>query len=143
MNRFLSVSLVFLALGGLAACGDDGGDSSPGGAAGSGQTVEAKLSVIQTEVFDKSCSFSSCHGANATAPELTAGKSRGNLVDRGSNFEASKKLVVAGKPDESMLYLVLKGSVGSVEQMPQGLGKIDAAKIEAVRQWIADGAQDN
>jgi hypothetical protein len=141
VQRFLGVSLVFLALGGLAGCSDDGGGDG-GGAGASAQTVEPKLSVIQTEIFAKSCAFSSCHGANARAPELTAGKSRANLVDRDSNEEAGKKLVVPGKPDESLLYLLLKGPVGSIDQMPQG-SKLDAAKVEAIRQWIADGAQDN
>ncbi len=125
----LSYGLLFLlAAGLLGGCGDDGDD--------------AKLSTIQTDIFDKSCSFSSCHGAGATSPELTSGKSHGNLVDRASNIEAGKKLVVAGKPDESLLYLVLQGSVGAVNQMPKG-SKLDAAKVEAVRKWIADGAQNN
>jgi mono/diheme cytochrome c family protein len=136
VKRFLGVSLALLALGGLAGCSDDDGDG------GGGQTVDPKLSVIQKEIFDKSCAFSKCHGANATSPELTAGKARANLVDRDSNMEAGKKFVVPGKPDESLLYLVLKGSVGSINQMPKG-AKLDAAKVEAIRQWIADGAQDN
>ncbi|MDW8251921.1 MAG: cytochrome c [Myxococcales bacterium] len=138
VQRFLGVSLVFLALGGLAGCSDEGGDD--GGSAGAG--LAPKLSVIQTEIFDKSCAFSSCHGANATSPELTAGKARAALVDRASNIESGKQLVVPGKPDDSLLYLVLKGPVGSINQMPKG-AKLDAAKIEAIRQWIAEGAQDN
>ena len=69
-------------------------------------------------------------------------KARANLVDRDSNEEAGKKLVVPGKPDESLLYLLLKGPVGSIDQMPQG-SKLDAARVEAIRKWIADGAEDN
>jgi hypothetical protein len=142
MKRVSCVSLALLALGGLlAGCGGD--EDEGGGAAGAAQaTIDPKLSVIQTEILDKSCAFSSCHGAGAVAPEMTAGKSRANLVDRASNFEAGKQLVVPGKPDESLLYLVLKGSVGQVNQMPKG-SKLDDAKVEAVRKWIADGALDN
>lgn len=145
MKRFSSVSLALLALGGLlAGCGGD--EDEGGGAAGAAQaTIDPKLSVIETEVFKGGCALSaSCHGAGGIVPDLTAGKSYASLVGRASDKEAGKTLVVAGKPDESMLYLVLKGSVGSVTRMPQGSSAgLDAAKIEAIRKWIADGALEN
>lgn len=142
MTHFSSLILVSLVLNGLVGCSDDSSPKGDGAAGNSAETIEPKLSIIQTTIFDKNCALSGCHGPGET-PEFTAGKSRTNLVDRASNHEAGKKLVIAGNPEESMLYQVLKGAVGSVEQMPQGQKKLDANKVEAIRQWIAEGAQDN
>ncbi len=131
--------------GALVGCGDDSSDT--GGSAGAAAALEPKLSVIQAQIFDKNkrCSSSSCHGGSET-PDLTAGKSYGQLVGKASNNIPGKMRVVAGKPEESLLYLVLQGDVTdggkTVGKMPQG-GSLTAAEIDAIKQWILAGAKDD
>ena len=59
--------------------------------------------------------------------------------------------IVPGKPDESLMYTLLKGPVTTpdgdeVEPMPKpGPGReftpLSAERIEVIRRWIADGAK--
>lgn len=140
------VSLVFLvAVGAMAsACGDDTSDGGSGAAGSGSGGIEPKLSVIESQIFKGSCSLStSCHGAGGLTPDLSAGKAFGSVVDKASSFEPTKKLVVPGKPDESLLYLVLKDKQGAIGRMPSGGSPLPADKIEAIRAWIAAGAQNN
>jgi|GEM_PF-1005469 len=134
----------------LVGCGDDSSDTGGGaGSAGSAgsSSLEPKLSVIQAQIFDKNkrCTSSSCHGG-AESPDLSAGKSYGQLVGKASNNIPGKMRVVAGKPEESLLYLALQGDVTeggkTVGKMPQG-GSLTAADIDLVKQWILAGAKDD
>ncbi|MBS1713810.1 MAG: PSD1 domain-containing protein [Armatimonadetes bacterium] len=76
----------------------------------------------------------SCHtGAEAAAGlDLT----RYESVIKGG---ASGQAVVAGKPDESLLTKRIVGTAAG-PQMPMGFAPLSAAKIKAVRDWIAQGA---
>ncbi len=49
-------------------------------------------------------------------------------------------LVVAGKPDESLLLKVVSGASA---QMPKTGGPLKPGEVEAIRQWIADGAKND
>jgi len=49
--------------------------------------------------------------------------------------------LVPGKPDESLLYLVLTGS--EKPQMPKDENPLSAEEIELIRRWIAEGAKDD
>jgi mono/diheme cytochrome c family protein len=153
MNRWLGVSLLFLATSGtFVACGEDSDDGGSAGASGSGTagsgtagssaTDEATLSKIQSDIFTKSCAFGSCHGSAGLPPNLTDGQSHASLIDKDSQIESGKKYVVPGKPDESLLYQVIQGSVGSISQMPKG-NKLTPAQIEMVKKWIEAGAKND
>ncbi|MCB9638109.1 MAG: hypothetical protein H6728_00140 [Myxococcales bacterium] len=105
--------------------------------------LEPKLSVIQAEIFTKhSCTLSSCHGAGAAGGLNLADNPYDALVNKDSATETSKKRVVPNKPDESVFYQVLLGSVGSIRQMPVG-STLPTEKIELVKQWIEMGAPNN
>lgn len=63
----------------------------------------------------------------------------------------NRALVSPGDPDNSALYLVLKGTCGTVGKMPAGCLESDdptqntcitPAEIERVRLWIAEGAPE-
>ena len=105
----------------------------------------ATLATVQTEVFDKSCTFAACHkGAGAGGLNLEA-PSWGRLVSvnaRGPGA-AGLMLVVPGKPDESYLLqkLTHDAPVAGV-RMPQGGDPLAADRLQLVHDWIAAGAKE-
>ena len=107
--------------------------------------IEPTLTSIQSVLIDRSCNSESCHGGSTPEAGLdlsTAQASYDSLVGVASSQEPSFTLVTPGDPDNSLLYMVLTGEVGSVDQMPPGYS-LDPEEIEAVRQWIEDGAENN
>ena len=50
------------------------------------------------------------------------------------------KPIVAGKPDESILYLKLQEDPPFGKQMPRGKKKITKEEIRVIREWIEQGA---
>lgn len=106
------------------------------------EALDPTLDAIQSEVFELSCAFSSCHGGNAPQSEL-------DLQNKQSSFDtlidvegkdASLVRVVPGDPDASLLYQSLLDDVEGVGLMPRD-GELESYKIEAIRQWIEDGAE--
>lgn len=105
-------------------------DSSPRG--------PATFERVQTKIFDVSCASSGCHGGSAW-PDLSAGKSYGNIVDVESS--GGLPLVYPSRPDSSYLYLkLLPDAPVSGGRMPLGGPYLDAASLEIVRAWIERGA---
>ena len=110
-----------------------------------GEPLEPTMTSIHDKIIQRSCSSESCHGGTSPEASLdlsTAQSSYDGLVGHPSEVEPSYIRVVEGDPDNSLLYLVLIGTVGSLDQMPTGY-ELDAEEIEAVRQWIEDGAENN
>jgi len=111
--------------------------------------VEPTLTSLQAEYFNKSCSFSSCHGAGANPAgglALTEGASYDALIDKDALFAPTKKLVVAGDPDNSFIVQKVEGpAAGEGGIMPVGAEEpLDPdCRIKALRDWIAAGAEDN
>lgn len=122
-----------------AACGTEEDDEA--------DAVQPTLASIQKNVFDKSCSSSSCHGeAKQGGLDLRAGASYAGLVnvepDKAAAKDAGLLRVKPGDPDKSFLVVKL-GTVpsGMGARMPQGGKPLDAATINAVKNWIANGAE--
>jgi hypothetical protein len=130
-----------LTLAAIASCTggpiDGGDDAGPG--------IAAKLSSIRSDIFTPNCSATSCHGgANPVQGlDLASDGVRARLVDVDSSV-AGQKLVVAGDPDASLLYLAVKEGFSSagIRQMPPGV-ELSAEKLEAIRAWIEAGALDD
>jgi len=133
------ISLLFIGL--LVSCADDEADK-----------VEANFKSIQANLFDKSCATSGCH--LGTTP--TGGLS----LEASESFEALKgdgspgvRFVTAGEPDNSYLLNKLIGESAGINgvRMPvvlTGTGlmagsPVSSDTINAIRQWITDGAVDN
>jgi len=81
-----------------------------------------------------------CHGAN---PESAAGglstRTWADLM-KGGNLGPA---VVPGDPQASALYQFVSGARGEAHRMPLGGAPLDPSEIEALRQWIAEGAPDS
>ena len=113
------------------------------GACGTPAPSEARFSDIRQKVFSEhGCTFSSCHGAGAAAYLNLEQSPYNALVGVKSTMDPEKTLVVAGKPEESLLHNILKGSVGAIRQMPVG-SQLPQDKLDLVRDWIAQGAKND
>jgi hypothetical protein len=117
-----------------------GGASSSSGAS-SGGAVTADFQSIQDNVFTPICS--KCH-IGASAPEglqLDAAHSYNLLVGVPSVEDSSLDRVKPGDPDSSYMVLKIEGAMGIVGgQMPLNETPLPQATIDAIRQWIMDGA---
>jgi methionine-rich copper-binding protein CopC len=113
---------------------------SAGGTAGGGP-VTADFQSIQANVFTPICSV--CH-IGASAPQglqLDAAHSYNLLVGAPSNEQPSLLRVKPGDPDSSYMVRKIQGSAGiSGGQMPLGETPLPQATIDAIRQWVTNGA---
>jgi len=110
--------------------------------------IAPTLTSIQTDVFEISCTASTCHDANAPAEMLdlsSLAASETNLIDVDAE-QVEGKRVTSG--DSSASYLMNKllgeGMAAGTTQMPQlDPDGLCTPKIDAVREWIDDGAPIN
>lgn len=111
---------------------------------GNGGTVT--FSDIQTSILDRHCAIPSCH-VGAGAPwglDLSEGEAYGNLVSVASGQMPALLRVKPGDPDSSYVVWKVEGDPRiSGLQMPRGRDPLADAEMEAIRNWIADGAEDN
>ncbi len=108
--------------------------------------LEPTLSSIQANVFDLNCALSGCHAGSSPQQglNLSRGQARANIVGVRSNQRPNLLRVEPGNPDGSYLFQKITGAAGILgERMPRGRPPLSAEQIDAIRQWIADGALDN
>lgn len=132
--------------------------TSSGGSSGGGFTVAPRLTDIQAKVLTPSCSFTSCHGGNFPSAQLNLqpGNSYAELVGVAATWQplcdaGTRNLmrVVAGQPDQSFLMDKLANTDSQLaarclgRAMPQGNPGLPQAALDAIAQWITEGAQDN
>jgi hypothetical protein len=146
-GRWVSVYLcgVITALAGwLAACGGDPATTTTPPATSSAPTFER----IQTQVFDVSCTSSSCHSSVGQAGNLVLedGKSYDNLInDTPSNPVArmdGMMRVVPGRPDLSLLYAKVTTNLqsGMGVSMPYSAAPLPTETTDIIKAWIEAGA---
>jgi hypothetical protein len=108
-------------------------------------TLQPTLDSIQTHVFTPICS--ACHTGPASEAlpagmDLTdADSSFAQLVGVASVQAPALSRVEPGEPDESYLVHKLEGTADQGLRMPLGLPPLDATEIDAIREWIALGAE--
>ncbi|NOX38628.1 MAG: hypothetical protein GXO78_13950 [Calditrichaeota bacterium] len=108
--------------------------------------LEPRLSSIQANVFSKTCAVSGCHNSadKQAGLDLSPGKAYSNLVNVRSSQVNDLFRVKPGDPNNS--YLIIKLEQDNPPQgvrMPASGNPLPQATIDVIRQWIADGAQNN
>ena len=111
------------------------------------RVVPATFATIQRQVFARSCTSSSCHGAaSAGGLGLAGGAAYGNLVGTLASNPAARAAgvlrVAPGDPAHSFLLHKLTGPLADAEGelMPRVGIRLPSSRIDLVRRWIAAGA---
>jgi predicted CxxxxCH...CXXCH cytochrome family protein len=117
----------------VASCGGDGGE---------GGAIAPMLSEIESKVFARSCTFSSCHGDTTPREGLSlVAPAWDALVGVGSTQMPGRVRVKPGEPEASYLIEKLTRAMpGSGDRMPQGQPVLEPAALSAIRAWIQKGA---
>lgn len=129
---------------------DGNGDGEPGGVfeaafelldTGSG----ALFGTIQETVFTPTCATSGCHsGPNAPdGLDLSVGSAYSDTVNVPSVQMPSLLRIRPGDPDASYLVRKIQGTGIVANRMPLGRAPLSAQEIALIRQWVAEGAQNN
>jgi hypothetical protein len=105
----------------------------------------ATLSGHVQPILDTRCAAAGCHGevAPAAGLDLTAGKSRDNLLLIASTQNPDLSLVTPGNPTNSYLMTKLTGAGFTGQQMPLAAQQLSDAELEIVRLWISYGAPND
>ncbi len=85
-------------------------------------------------LFDQACNQQACHGSGTQSNPLV-------LASYGQAVLTIPGIVVATKPDASVLVLRISGSVGA--RMPPGEYPLNQNQIDGIRAWIVEGAKNN
>jgi hypothetical protein len=133
----------------LVACKGDGGSGSSSPSAPAPPT---SFSRIQSQLFEKSCAFSSCHAPNSSASTLVltgpdvyaklVGATPADFIARADGL----KEVMPGKPDSSLLWHKLNAFIAGHHVhdygagMPSSATPLSVEQLDFVRQWIERGA---
>jgi hypothetical protein len=121
--------------------GSSGGSSSGSSSGGSTGPVTADFDSIQENVFTPICA--PCH-SGATAPEgemLDASHSYNSIVGMPSTEQPTLDRIKPGDPDSSYLVRKIQGGPGiSGVQMPYHETPLPQSTIDAIRQWVTNGA---
>jgi len=111
-------------------------------------------------VFERTCTFSACHGSaqgsnngvflGTRGGGSDTGKVHAALVGGTSSQLLSMRLVTPGDPDRSFLLRKLDGDTCALDaecvggscgqRMPRGSDALDGTEREIIRRWIANGA---
>jgi hypothetical protein len=151
MRRYILTTCAMTAALLLAACGGDGGSSSPTGPTdspndGSTRVIKENPSFAEDvqDIFERNgCTASGCHGTFAASElSLAAGSAYGEIVNVPAVSE-DFLLVEPNDPQNSYIVIKVEGrhTVGS--RMPLSGVPLDAIDIANLRNWIVQGAQNN
>lgn len=103
----------------------------------------AKLSDIQSKVFNISCATANCHASGTAAGGLilSDGQSYNSLINVESILYPGVKRVDEGNSEESLLVQIIKGT--KTPRMPLNASPLSAAVIDSIAKWIDLGAPNN
>ena len=154
MNRFIialaSLTAITLAL--VPGCGGGGVTCEETQVDCDGTCIDvipATLEGVTTQVFEKSCAYSTCHDADSPAAGLAFHDlaTVAAAINTASAQDTSVMLIAPGDSANSYVYRKMlgeniaatdvNGNAGGI--MPPG-SKLCAPKLEAVRAWIDGGA---
>jgi hypothetical protein len=109
---------------------------------------DATFSSIQAGVFNTNCAVSGCHdGSGSNLPgslDLRDGQAYANLVGVTSLERPALARVEPSDPDDSYLVRKIEGGPDiSGSRMPLGRPALAQVQIDLIREWIAEGAEEN
>lgn len=152
MKSFLATALAAAAIVGVAGCGSGDDPASPTTPTDTISKVPpvASFTLLQTELFTKSCAISGCHagtmptGGLSLNPEVAWKNLVGIVPENEAAAAEGFQRVMPGQPERSFLLKKLSGELGPNHgaRMPLGSAALDSGKLEFIRQWIAAGAPD-
>ena len=111
----------------------------------SAEPIPPMLSVIESRIFTPNCaSFSSCHGGASPQEGMSlVAPAAGALIGVASNEVPALMRVAPGDPDTSYLLQKIERAMPTVGGRMPPDQPLAPNKIEAIRLWIAAGAQDD
>lgn len=107
--------------------------------------LEPTFSSIQANIFTPKCVNAGCHPGNLAPMSLRSGEAYDNLVNVPAPAYDGDR-VEPGDADNSILYLKVIGDAsvgGTAARMPLNLPPLNNAEINAIRDWINNGAQND
>lgn len=105
------------------------------------EEIAPTFTDIQQSIFNQSCALSGCHVSGSVNPDLS-GNAYPNIVNKSSS--TGMNYITPDDPDNSYLLLKVLGGNGiSGSRMPINSSPLSEEKINALTQWINDGAQNN
>jgi hypothetical protein len=133
-SRGLAVALLMLVAAAGAGCGD--GDAP--------EPIPPRLTAIESEIFARNCTFSSCHGAASPQQGMSLVSPTHAALSAVPSTEVPAMMRVApGQPDASyLLHKITAATPMDGVRMPPDQ-PLAPHKIEAIRLWIAAGAVDD
>lgn len=105
------------------------------------QQIEATFSSIQANIFTPKCVNAGCHPGGAAPMSLRSDVAYNNLVNKASIYGPLR--VAPGDPENSMLYIKVKGDSKYGSRMPVGGQMLSTEEISAIRDWIQKGAPND
>src|ERR1700688_673317 len=146
IGRYWSLAALML-LAGAAGCAGNGQgldqNGQPISAGGStGGPVTADFQSIQDNVFTPICSKCHIGGGAPEGLQLDAAHSYNLLVGVPSAEQPNLLRVKAGDPDNSYMVRKIEGPTAGITggQMPLMETPLPQATIDAIRQWVTNGA---
>lgn len=133
----------------LTGCGSSSTTTSSSSTDDTSSGLEATLSSIQENIFTPTCAVSGCHSSASASEQLSLadGEAFDNLVNVDAAQVSSLKRVDPSDPDNSYVIHKLEGTHtsagGSGAQMPKDANALSDEQINAIREWIENGADDN
>ncbi len=105
-------------------------------------TLEPTFSSINSQVFQRNCALSGCHGGGSANAGLSLeeGVAYQNLVNVNATQNPSLKRVQPGNSGLSYIMFKLNGE-GTTFMPPSG--KLPADTRNIIKQWIDNGAADD
>ncbi len=99
---------------------------------------------IQAAIFNTSCAVGGCHDSTASQGlNLSQGSSYNNIVDVNSTQDPAKKLVSPSDANNSYLVIKIEGRQSIGGRMPLNRSPLSSAKIQNIKNWINNGANNN
>lgn len=104
------------------------------------------FTFIQENIFTPTCAVAGCHdtGTQSAGQDLSAGQAFDNIVGVPSSQMPDLLRVDPGNSEDSYMVHKLEGRDSITGgRMPLGGGALDSDLLQALRDWIDDGAPNN